>query len=213
MKRQRILLAEDHTLVAEALQHLLAEYYEIVGIVADGQALLKAAIQLRPDMVLADIGMPLLNGLDAARHLRRIMPQVKIIFLTMNTDPHLAAEALAAGASGYLCKTMSWSELQKAIAQMASSDSSATAKATGQTRAGFEGGLSSTRRGKRLTLRQREILQLLAEGHAMKKIAEIAGITPRTVAFHKYRIMEEFQIRSNVELIRFAMRQGVLRAT
>ena len=213
MKRPRILLAEDHTLVAEALQKLLEPQYEIVGIVSDGRALLATAQELKPDLAFVDIGMPLLNGLDAARQLRELMPHLKIIFLTMNEDPNIASAALALGASGYLFKTSAGAELLKAVQQVLRGQPYVTPRISEQMQAAFIRDPNPKRRDKHLTMRQREVVQLLAEGRAMKEAADILGVTPRTIAFHKYRTMEEFGIRNNAELVRFAIREGMLRAS
>src|SRR6267378_3810262 len=166
MNRPRILIAEDHTLVSGAFKKMLEPQYEVVGAVADGRALLRVAPELRPDIILLDVGMPLLNGLDAGRQLKQIMPKVKLIFLTMNQDSDIAGEAFRIGASAYLLKNSGASELQKAI---------------------------------------QEVLQLIAEGHSMKQIADILNVTPRTIAFHKYRMMEELGVNNTAELIQFAI--------
>ncbi len=213
MRRVRILLAEDHMLVAEALQKLLEPQFEVVGIVSDGRALIQTAKRLNPDLVFVDVGMPLLNGLDAARQLRQLMPHLKMIFLTMNEDPEIAMEAMACGASAYLFKTSASAELLKAIQEVLQNRTYVTPRIEQHIVEEF---IRDPRPGvhhRHLTTRQREVLQLLAEGRTMKEIADILGVTPRTVAFHKYRTMEEFGIRSNAELIRFAIREGMLKAS
>jgi DNA-binding NarL/FixJ family response regulator len=212
MTRIRILVAEDHTLVAEAFQRLLEPQYEVVGIVADGRALLKVAQQLRPDVAIIDISMPLLNGLDAARELKRLLPPVKIIFVTMNDDPDIASEARRLEASAYLLKTSASAELLKAVQEVLRGNSYLTPRISERLRLEFIRDPRADRPAKHLTMRQREVLQLLAEGRPMKEVADILQITPRTVAFHKYRTMETFSLKSNAELIRFVIREGILRA-
>ena len=210
MKRPRVLLADDHRLLREAFAQLLEPGCDVVGAVADGRALLAAAPELRPDIVVLDIAMPLLNGLDAARQLKRLMPEVKLIFLTVSEDPDLAAEAFRAGASGYLLKNSAASELFKAIQEV--SRGGPTSRRW--PRRGWSAPCSATpgrRRGTgQLSTRQREVLQLLAEGHTMKEIARILAITPRTVAFHKYRMMEDLGIKTSAELVQFAIKHHIV---
>jgi DNA-binding NarL/FixJ family response regulator len=210
MKRPRVLLADDHRLVREAFAQLLAPECVVVGAVADGRALLTAAAELRPDIVVLDIAMPLLNGLDTARQLRQTMPTVKVIFLTVNEDPELAAEAFRAGASGYLLKNSAASELSRAIKEVFQGRSYVTPLATaGLVDTFLHEGEPAKRTGE-LSPRQREVLQLLAEGHTMKEIARVLKITPRTVAFHKYTMMEGLGIKSSAELVQFAIKQRVV---
>src|SRR3954454_7719341 len=199
MNRPRVLLADDHTLLLEAFRKLLADDCDIVGTVADGRALLAAAAELRPDVVILDVAMPVLNGLDAARQLKRLHPAVRIVFLTMNEDPELAAEAFRAGASGYLLKKSAASELLTAIRQVMSRQSYVTPLVAH----GFAAALGNPgeRRPSELTDRQREIVQLVAEGRSMKEVGGILDITPRTVAFHKYRIMKQLHLKTTAELI------------
>ncbi len=212
MRRTRILLAEDHTMVAEAFQRLLEPRYEVVGIVADGRSLLKVAQQLRPDIAIIDIAMPLLNGLDAGRELKHLLPQVKIIFVTMNDDPDIAREARRFGASGYLLKTSASSELLHAVREVLHGNHYLTPRISERLRLEFIKDPRADRPAKHLTMRQRQVLQLLAEGKSMKGVAHILQITPRTVAFHKYRMMETFNLKSNADLIRFVIREGIVKA-
>lgn len=210
MAKPRILLADDHTLVAEAFKRLLEPEFEVVGTVADGRALLRAAPVLQPDVVLVDLNMPLLNGLDASEQLKQIAPRIKIIVLTMNEDPDIAAETLDKWASGYLLKKSAGSELLKAVRDVLRGgkyvppalESAILNRASRDSRA------ESVRS---LTPRQREVLQLLAEGHTMREAAAILNVATRTVAFHKYRIMQEFGLETNSDLLRFAMKQGLAR--
>jgi DNA-binding NarL/FixJ family response regulator len=210
MKRPRILLADDHRLLREAFAQLLEPGCDVVAAVPDGRALLAAARELHPDIVVLDIAMPLLNGLDAARQLKCLMPEVKLIFLTVSEDPDLAAEAFRAGASGYLLKNSATSELFKAIDEVSRGRSYVTPLIT----QGLVGSLiqaSGLERGvERLSARQREVMQLLAEGRTMKEIARILAITPRTVAFHKYQMMDDLGIKTSAELVRFAIRHHIV---
>ncbi len=210
--RPRVLLADDHRLLREAFTHLLEANCNVVGAVGDGRALLAAAKALQPDVVVLDIAMPLLNGLDAARQLKRLMPAVKVIFLTVSEDPELAAEAFRVGASGFLLKNSAASELHQAIQEALQGRSYVTPQIT----RGLVGALidvpESGRKPGEPSPRQREVLQLLAEGHSMKKIGRILKITPRTVAFHKYSMMKELGIKSSAKLVQFAVKQHVVSA-
>lgn len=209
MSKARILLADDHTLVVEAFKKLLEPEFEVVGTVGDGRALLRLAAELQPDVVLVDLNMPLLNGLDASEQLKQLMPKVKIIVLTMNEDAEIAAETLQKWASGYLLKKSAGSELVKAVRDVLVGLKYVTPamKTELEEMAAREPRSESSRV---LTARQREVLQLLAEGHTMKEAAAILHVTARTVAFHKYRIMREFGLENNSELLRFAMKQKVV---
>ncbi|HKY71718.1 MAG TPA: response regulator transcription factor [Nitrospira sp.] len=206
MQRPRVLLADDHRLVVEACVSFLEPECKVVGIVADGRELIAAAQALRPDVVVLDIGMPLLNGLDAARQLKHLLPAAKLIFLTMNEDPDLAKEALCIGASGYLLKTSAVRELPEAIRTALRGDTYVTSRASQKMVESFIEGSGRPANGE-LTFRQREVLQLLAEGLSMKEAAGVLRVTPRTVAFHKYRVMQQFRLKSNAELIQFAIDQ------
>jgi len=210
MRRPRVMLADDHRLVREAFARLLEVPCDVVGAVGDGRALLEAASELQPDIVVLDVSMPLLNGLDAGRRLKRLMPDVKLIFLTVSEDPDLAAEAFRAGASGYLLKNSAASELLKAIQEVFEGRSYVTPLST----QGLVGSLlrdpGPTNPTGQLSTRQREVLQLLAEGRTMKEIAQIMKITPRTVAFHKYSMMRELGIKSSAGLVQYAVKLGVV---
>lgn len=206
MHRPRVLLADDHRLVVEACVSLLEPECKVLGIVADGRTLLSTALALRPDVIVLDIGMPLLNGLDAGRQLKQSMPAVKLIFLTMNEDPDLAKEALRIGASGYLLKTSAARELPEAIRVAVRGDTYVTSQASQRMVESFIQGGDRPGAGE-LTFRQREVLQLLAEGLSMKEAASVLRVTARTVAFHKYRVMQQFRLKSNAELIQFAIDQ------
>jgi DNA-binding NarL/FixJ family response regulator len=210
MKRPRILLADDHTMMAEALKHLLQEQFDVVGIVGDGRALLKSAAELNPELVVVDIGMPLLNGLDAAERLKALHPGIKVIFLTQNREPRYAAEAFRRNASGYLLKDSAASELTAAI-HVALGGGRYVSPALG-----MASGLSQDDRPpdgttREMSAREREVLQLLAEGKSMKEVAAILDISPRTVEFHKYRIMELLGLKTLAELIQHAIKHGIIR--
>jgi DNA-binding NarL/FixJ family response regulator len=210
MRRPRIVLADDHRLLREAFAQMLAPDCDVVGAVADGRALLAAARELQPDIVVLDIAMPLLNGLDAARQLKGVMPDVKVIFLTMNEDPDVAAEAFRIGASGYLLKNSAASELLQAIREVSQGRSYVTPLATQGLVDTIRHEPEPAKKTGELSRRQREVLQLLAEGHTMKEIARILKITPRTVAFHKYSMMEELGIKSSAELVQLAIKRHLV---
>jgi DNA-binding NarL/FixJ family response regulator len=210
MKRPRILLADDHTLMAEALQHLLETDFDVVGTVSDGRALITAAAELKPELVVVDIGMPLLNGLDAADQLKALHPDIKVVFLTQNREPHLAVEAFRRKASGYLLKDSAASELVTAIREALKGRSYVSpliAKGMLNHALNQEPGDTGSRE---LSAREREVLQLLAEGKSMKEVAAVLDISPRTVEFHKYRMMELLGVKTNAELVQYAIRHGLI---
>jgi DNA-binding NarL/FixJ family response regulator len=208
--RTRVLLADDHLMLVEALKKVLEVEYDVVGSVGDGLALLNAAERLRPDVVVLDIAMPLLNGLDAGRQLRNNLPAAKLVFLTMNEDPYLVGEAFRAGASAYLLKQGAALELTLAISDVLKGKTYVTPC--------IAGGLANislldpeTReQAPQPTARQRQVIQLLAEGRSMKEIADLLHITMRTVASHKYRVMEILQIRTSAELVRYAVKHRIV---
>jgi DNA-binding NarL/FixJ family response regulator len=209
MYRPRVLIADDHAMLREAFQKLLEPDCEVVGSVADGRALLDLAPKARPDIILLDVAMPLLNGLDAALQLKQMMPQVKLIFLTVNDDPDFAKQAFRNGASAYLLKNCAAKELFRAVTSALHGKSYVTPLVTRDSEESIMQAPPYHHGVRRLTPRQREVLQLLAEGYLMKQVASIMRITPRTVAFHKYRIMEQFQLKTNADVVRFAMRKGL----
>lgn len=211
MVRPGILLADDHTLVLEAFKKLLEPEFEVVATVSDGRALLSVAPELKPDVIVLDLSMPELNGMEAGLQLRRLLPRTKIVVLTMNEDPDIPREALRHWASGYLLKKSAGSELTKAIREVLRGKSYVTPKVAQQLREGFV--RDPKRKHKReLTSRQREVLLLLAEGRTMKETADLLHVTPRTVAFHKYRIMEDFDLKTTSDLVKFAIRERVISA-
>jgi DNA-binding NarL/FixJ family response regulator len=212
MKRARILLADDHTLMAEALQHLLQTEFEVVETVRDGRALVEAVSRLEPDLVVADIAMPLLNGLDAGDQIRAILPRVKIVYLTQHRDPRYAAEAMRRHAAGYVLKEAAASDLIAAIRDALDGRPYVSPLIASQIDGG--GGLKSAggTLTRELTPREREVLQLLAEGKSMKEAAAILHISAKTVEFHKYRVMELLGAKTSAELVRHAIRQGLITA-
>jgi DNA-binding NarL/FixJ family response regulator len=212
MARPRILLADDHVLLLEAFEKLLEPECDVVGKVSNGRELLAAAPNLEPDVIVLDISMPQLNGLDAGRHLKKILPTVKLIYLTVHEDPDLAEECMRLGASGYILKGSAASELFEAIRLAVKGETYVTPlpsrpTVTSQTT------LEPRPATARLTPRQKEVLKLLAEGHSMKEAALRLNLTPRTVAFHKYRVMKEHRLENNAELIQFAIKQGLVSLT
>lgn len=207
MSRPRILMADDHLMMLEAFKAVLEPDVEVVGMVTDGRALLEEFSRLHPDVVLLDVAMPLLNGLDAGRQLKSRQPSVKLIYLTMNPNPDLACEALRLGASGYVLKSSSVPELKQAIQEALAGRSYITPLITRE----VVGSLIQPRGLEpELTVRQREVLQLLAEGKSMKEVGAILDLTPRTVAFHKYRMMEQLRLKTSAELVKFAVRLGLV---
>ena len=209
MSRPRVLIADDHVLLADAFEKLLEAEAEVVGKVLDGRALLEQAPRLKPDIVVLDISMPKLNGLEAGEQLKQMMPSVKLIFLTMHKDPNLAVEAFRLGASGYVLKTSAASELFQAVQEVSQGRTYVTPLIAQGLIESFAQD-PERRKVSKLTPRQREILQLLAEGNSMKEVAAILNITPRTVAFHKYRMMDTLGLKSNAELLRLAIKEQMV---
>jgi DNA-binding NarL/FixJ family response regulator len=208
----RILIADDHTLVAEACKKLLDVEYEVVGTVGNGRALVRAAAELRPDLIVVDVAMPLLNGLDAGQQIKELLPSIKLVYVTMNCDNDLAAEAFRRGASGYLLKTCAASELALAVREVLRGRSYLSPMIAKGTVDFLLRQDKKVEENKRLTERQREVLQLLAEGKCMKEVAGELNLTTRTVAFHKYRIMEVLNAKSNAELVQYAIRNHLIPA-
>jgi DNA-binding NarL/FixJ family response regulator len=210
MGRTKILLADDHTLLLEAFKRLLEPEFEVVGTVADGRALLTAAQKLKPDVIVLDISMPLLSGLEAARQLQGVSPHPKLIFLTMNPDPDVAQEALRLGASGYLLKTSAASELTKAIRAALRGLKYITPRMKRKLEEAYIEDPSGEKRPHVLSSRQHEVLQLLVEGRPMKEVASILNIAARTVAYHKYKMMEDLRVKSTAELIQYALKNKIV---
>lgn len=214
MKRPRVLLADDHTLVAQGIQKLLEPQFELVGTSADGRALLEDADRLRPDIILMDISMPLLNGIDAAKRLRKTVPESKIVFLTMHADPTYVSEAFRAGGLGYLLKRAAAAELVFALEEVLKGRYYVTpAVAKDVVRPVLErdarGRATPPEEARELTPRQREVLQLVAEGKSIKEIAHILTISVKTVEFHKSRIMEELDLHTTADLTKYAVAHGI----
>lgn len=210
MKRVKILLADDHTLFCSLLKDLLEPEYDVAGTVGDGRELLKAAELLSPDVVIADIAMPSLNGLDAGRRLKQLKPHVKLIYLTMNNNVEYAREALEAGASAFVLKNSLSSELLQAIRDSLRGISYVAPEIRKAMSEIFIRNPNALNRPQHLTDRQREVLQMLAEGHSLGEIAFHLHISYRTVRFHKLRIMEELGIATNSDLVRYAMKHGII---
>lgn len=209
--RATVMIADDHKLVAQACQKLLEREFDVVAIVGDGRALIRNAVALKPDVIIIDVHMPLLNGLDAGQQISKILPHSKLVYSTMNPDPDVAAEAFRRGASGYLLKTSAASDILAAVRQVLNDELFIS---PGIVHEAIEGTSESAARedSDPLTARQREVLQLLAEGKAMKQVADVLNLTTRTVAFHKYRIMEALNISSDAEIVRYALKHHVLSA-
>jgi len=213
MSRPRILLADDHRIVAEGLKSLLAPEFDLVGVVEDGNALVEAARRLRPDVIVADITMPNLNGIDALAVLRRDDPGVRVILLTMHRDPAYARRALEAGAMGFVLKHAAVEELVLAVRNALRGRAFVSPTVAAELRRAAEGGAGQDGDPvSALTPRERQILQMLAEGLAAKVIAGRLNISSRTVEFHKYRMMERLRLRSSAELIHFAIKHGITEA-
>jgi DNA-binding NarL/FixJ family response regulator len=211
--RSRILIADDHNLVAELCQRLLETEFDVVGIVSDGRALIRAAGELKPDVIVLDIAMPILNGLDAGRQVKELLPAVKLVYLTMNSDMEVAAEAFRRGASGYLLKTCAAGEMVRAVREVLRGKiymSSALSRHTVNFLRRQDKALVEEQ--ERLTARQREVLQLLAEGKVMKEVGGILNMTTRTVAYHKYRMMEVLGAKNSAELVKYAIKNNIVAA-
>jgi len=208
--RPRLLIADDHTLLAEACKNLLEPEFEVVGIVDNGRELLRMALELKPEVVVLDIAMPQLNGLDAGDQIKHLLPATKLVYLTVNMSPEVAAEAFRRGASGYVVKTSPAAELITAIRRALKSESYLSSIITKETVSFLLRSRQSYVAEKRITRRQSEILQLLAEGRSMKEIAGVLNVKPGTVAFHKYRIMETLGLKTNAELIQYAIKHHLI---
>jgi len=204
--RARLLIADDHTLLAEACKSFLEPEFDVVGIADNGRTLVQLASELKPDVVVLDISMPQLNGLDAADQIKHILPATKLVFVTMNMSPEVAAEAFRRGASGYVVKSCGAEELVKGIRQALQSKSYLSPVITKDTVDFLLRSTDSYAEEKRITPRQSEVLQLLAEGMSMKGIASVLNLKPGTVAFHKYKMMETLGLKSNAELIQYAIK-------
>lgn len=204
----RVLIADDHAVVAEGLCSILQKSCDVIGIVRDGRELLVEAPKLKPDLIILDIGMPVLNGLDAAGQLKQSLPNVKFVFLTMKDDPNLAAAALDLGKVGYVLKHSLSSELLHAVSEVLQGNTFVTPKLRSENWA--VRGLRARQVSKDLTPRQKEVLQLLAEGRPMKEVAQILNVSEKAIMFHKYRIMASFNLKNNAELVLFALKHHLI---
>lgn len=214
MTKPRVLIADDHAILLAGLRKLVEESCEVVGMASDGRALVEAADQLKPDLILLDISMPLLNGLDSARVIKKALPDCKLLFLTMHASPTYATEALKAGGDGYLLKQSAASELPVAIEAVFNGQTYLT---PAMTRSVLETALKPDKQEIRLAMgdltpRQREVLQLIGEGKGTKDIAALLNVSVKTVEFHKGRLMEQLEVHSTAELIKFAIAEGLVAA-
>jgi DNA-binding NarL/FixJ family response regulator len=208
--KPRLVIVDDHTLLAQSVGKLLEPDYDVVGRYDDARRFLDDAPQIRADVAILDVSMPSMNGLDAARELRRRVPDTRIVFLTMNEDPDVAAEAFRLGASGYLLKRCAASELLTAVRQVVNGRFYITPLLTRDLLGTLEDQRQSAKSPGKLTPRQREVLRLLADGRSMKEAAALLNVSARTIAFHKYRIMEHLQAHSTAALIQIAVREGLI---
>jgi DNA-binding NarL/FixJ family response regulator len=208
--RPRVLLADDHTMLLDAFRLLLEPECDIVGTASDGHALIELASRTNPEIVILDIAMPKLNGIEAAAQILRKLPGVRIIFLTVNQDPDIAAEAIRLGASAFLLKSSASAELLSAINLAQKGKTYVTSLITKGKPLGVFLGEATRPAAEKLTARQREVLQLLAEGRQMKEAAAILNLTPRTIAFHKYEIMEHLGLKTGAELVQYAVEHHIV---
>ena len=208
---RRVLLADDHPIVIEGLRRVLEPDFEMVGEVADGHALVAAAERLRPDIIIADISMPLLNGIEAARQIRKIDRKVKIVFLTMHPDVTYASEALSAGGSAYVLKSSAGAEILEAIREALSGRLYVSPSINKEVVL-----IQMARAGRgnqpELTRRQREVLHLVSEGRSSKRMAEILHVSPRTIEFHRRSIMKMLALHTTAELVQYAIKHGIVSA-
>lgn len=210
MKRPRVLLADDHQMLTDALKGVLEPRCEVVGVVSNGRALLETSGKLQPDVIIIDIAMPELNGLDAARQLKTAMPRVKLIFMTMNEDPYLVGEAFRAGGSAFLHKQGAAMELIDAVELVLRGKTYVTPSASEGLDQIALRDPHTRHHAPEPTPRQREVIQLLAEGRSMKEVASRLKITKRTVAAHKYAVMEQLQLKTNAELVQYAIKNHII---
>ena len=211
MKKPRVLLADDHKIMIEGLKDLLKGEFEIVGSVEDGRALVEQASTLYPDVIVADISMPQLNGIEAARQIKKTDNNIKIVFLTMHPDATYAANAFEAGASGFVLKHSASSELIRAIHEAIKGRTYVTPLIAGDLIRTYQKGEAPEKSlFKNISPRQREILQLLAEGKTAKEISSILNISTKTVEFHKYKMMEKLKIKTSAEVVLYAMKHGII---
>lgn len=211
MNRPRVILADDHKIVCEGLRKILEPEFELAGIVEDGRSLLDSSEKLQPDVIVADISMPMLNGIDAVKQIKERDPHVKVVFLTMHADVTYATKAMDAGASGFVLKHSAPSELVTAIKEALKGRTYVTPMIAGELLDSYrEGNHKRNHALTKLSTRQREVLQLLVEGNSAKEAAGILNLSTRTVEFHKYRMMEDLSIKTSAELIQYAIRHGIV---
>jgi DNA-binding NarL/FixJ family response regulator len=211
MSRPRILIADDHQILAEGLRGLLEPEFEVVGVVADGRELVAAAKKHRPDLIVADVTMPSLNGIEAAVQLRDLGVNAKVVFLTMHRDVAYARRAMEAGAAGFVLKHSIASELVTAVREALRGQTYVTPMIAGELLQSYREGASEPRdSAQRLTARQREVLQLFAEGRSAKEVAAVLKISIRTAEAHKARILEALGLRTTADLIQYAIRHGII---
>jgi len=211
MSKVRILLADDHRIVIEGLKKLLEPDYDVVGTVEDGRALIAAVAELQPDVVVADVSMPHLNGIEAVRQIKEKSPQIKVVMLTMHHDVQYAVRAFEAGASGFVLKASASNELITAIGEAMRGKTYVTPLIAGDLIQSYREGKANPEIGLRqLSARQREILQLVAEGRSAKEIGRALNISARTVESHKYQIMEALNVKTSAELVQFAIKHGII---
>lgn len=208
----RIIIGDDHRLLADACKNLLEPEFEVLEIVTDGRALVRSALAHKPDIVILDIAMPRLNGLDAGEQIKHKLPATKLLFLTMNSAADVAAEAFRRGASGYVLKHSAAEELLTAIRKVAHGESYLSPLIARETVTFLLNQGKPRSDERRITKRQSEILQLLAEGMSMKEVASVLELKPGTVAFHKYRMMETLGVRTNAELLEYAIKRQMTSA-
>lgn len=206
MKRPRVILADDHPLIMDALKNLLEPECEVVGLFTEGHTLVEEAPKLNPNVIVLDIAMPNMNGLNAGQRLKKLMPTVKLVYLTMNQDQDTVAEAFQLGASAYVLKSSAASDLLAAVREAVRGGFYVTPHMTKGMYGSFVQNFRHAKRKPNLTLRQKEVLQLLAEGRSMKEAAFILNVSPRTVAYHKYTMMEHLSIKSSAQLIEYAVK-------
>ena len=211
MKRSRVLLADDHVLILEGLQKILEPYHEVVGAVSDGRSLVDTALRLKPDLIVLDVTMPLLSGIDAARQIRKSLPRLKLLFLTVHTNPAYLREALNAGATGYTLKSSTREEILGAVTKALAGQRYISRGIVGEDFdlsrwQGEKGGESAAA----LTLREKEILRMLAEGRTAKEVGSRLNISHKTVAFHRYNVKRKLGVRKTIELIKRAIDEGLI---
>ena len=203
----RLLIADDHKILADLCKQMLEPEFEVIDVVTDGRSLVQAAAELKPDIIIVDINMPQLNGLDAGEQIKKKLPRTKLVYLTMNMSPEIAAEAFRRGASAFVLKQSAAEELRRAVHDVLKGQTYLSPLIAGETVAFLLNQSKSQQDAPRPTSRESEVLQLLAEGKSMKEVAAILEISTGTVAFHKYKMMEKLGLKSNAELLEYAIKR------